>query len=89
MAEYNYTCGDCLHVQVCEGDPSLRAFDRKNTAYCKALKKVPDVVEVVHCKDCMYAYMPPPKRKDAGWCSWHETEVGNDDFCSFGARRVE
>ena len=46
-----------------------------------------DVVEVVRCKDCKHAYMPPPKRKNAEWCSWHETEVGNDDFCSYGEKR--
>lgn len=56
MAEYNYTCGDCLHVQICEGDPSLRAFDRKKTAYCKAFKNAADVAEVDKAMEFIESY---------------------------------
>lgn len=91
MAEYNYTCGDCLHVQICEGDPSLRAFDRKNTAYCKAFKNAADVVEVVRCKDCKHRgwVQEPCHGKTVHYCKLTETGVKDNDFCSYGERRSE
>ena len=83
MAEYNYTCGDCLHVQICEGDPSLRNVDRKNTAYCKGFKNAADVVEVVRCKGCIYY--------ENNYCGfWEEyPKTEKNDFCSSGKRRAK
>lgn len=50
-----------------------------------------DVVEVVRCKDCVFCWKYNDKyylpRKDTLLCINDNTEVGEDDFCSWGERR--
>lgn len=42
------TCGDCIHVEVCERNPLFTDFSRDNIAYCKDFKKS----KKAHCGYC-------------------------------------
>lgn len=61
----------------------------ENFAYLvdELLKDLPpvDAVEVVRCKDCK------KKRCEHGylWCFKWDEQVQEDDFCSYGERRIE
>ena len=48
------TCGDCIHADICEHNPNLVLFHRKNEAYCETFKDKANIVEVVRCKDCKH-----------------------------------
>ena len=45
-------------------------------------------IDIVRCKECKYF-----DDKDYGeptrYCTWHESVVNADDFCSYGERRSE
>jgi hypothetical protein len=32
------TCGDCIHADICENDPSIPGFNRDNLAYCQGFR---------------------------------------------------
>lgn len=64
-----------------------------NVFYCAAhmLEMMPavDAVEVVRCKDCVYACDRPPfpttsKLKADCWCAINDHLMSLDDFCSRG-----
>lgn len=46
-ADFDKTCGDCIHADICEHNPSLE-FSRENIAWCDSFKDKTDVVEVRH-----------------------------------------
>lgn len=45
--DFDKTCGDCIHADICEHNPSLE-FSRENIAWCDSFKDKTDVVEVRH-----------------------------------------
>lgn len=49
------TCGDCIHVEVCERNPLLTEFSRENPAYCVDFQHAEDVVEIGGCQGCIYS----------------------------------
>lgn len=50
-----------------------------------------DVVEVVRCKDCKYYEWTSNRvpEEQTWWCYKHNTEMGNNDYCSYGERKDE
>ena len=57
------TCSDCIHVDVCEQNPSLICFSRDNAAYCQGFKDKQQYVPVkwgkwirvgqdIYCSNC-------------------------------------
>ena len=56
--------------------------------YC--MNKKVDMVEVVRCKDCKFAYDSPlPYQHGKKWCDRSETHHKPDWFCADGERRTE
>lgn len=56
----------------------------------RALKKIPaaDVVSVVRCKDCKYAYINSfSAASGVALCSSSAKVMQQDDFCSYGERK--
>lgn len=56
----------------------------------RTLKKIPaaDVVPVVRCKDCKYAYINSfSAASGVALCSSSAKVMQQDDFCSYGERR--
>lgn len=92
MAEYierEYTCGDCIHADLCERITFIDEFSRDNIAYCKGFKATADVVEVVRCKDCKnwnngYCCGVPLVGDDASYVATEET-----DYCSYGKAKMD
>lgn len=88
-------------IRQCEEDAEcafgdeayLQAVDsRKNGAHyiLREIEHRPaaDVVEVVRCKDCEHfkAYSDPLKGF-YGECMVRESDIGEDDYCSYGIRK--
>ena len=58
----------------------------------RTLKKIPaaDVVPVVRCKDCKYAYINSfSAASGVALCSSSAKVMQQDDFCSYGERKDE
>lgn len=56
----------------------------------RTLKKIPaaDVVPVVRCKDCKYAYINSfSATSGVALCSSNAKVMQQDDFCSYGERK--
>lgn len=84
--DFDKTCGDCIHADICEHNPSLE-FSRENIAWCDSFKDKADVVEVVRCKDCVYG-RPYGDQEEYIMCedSWDLAHPRNH-FCSYGKRK--
>ena len=79
-------CKDCIHFPVCEPhtDPNE---SYPEVGGCPAFKNKDAFVEVVRCRDCIYA-----ERSEDGdlYCDGPIGifgTVGFNDFCSYGERR--
>ena len=82
------TCKDCIHEKVCDNliPQGLPWEDGKYPAekWCDHFKPTADVVEVVRCKDCVFASVEDGKIKcynTFGLLVTKETE-----YCSRGRR---
>lgn len=82
------TCGDCIHVDICEECEALVEFSRKNIAYCGGFLRAADVAPVVRCKDCKGINYGVSRPEGRYLCERKSLWVFNNDFCSYGERRV-
>lgn len=98
-ADFDKTCGDCIHADICERNPSLE-FSRENIAWCDSFKDKTDVVEVVRCGDCIFSQeldreRPPYKYYNTNCVLCVCEDVVGDEamiylknhFCSYGKRK--
>ena len=79
-------CHDCVHIDVC-----ITAA-RMHVDHCNDYIDAENTVEVVRCKDCIHW------DSETGWCYKHSRfynggmcwdMFNDDDFCSFGERRIK
>lgn len=62
----------------------------KGKAIRKRLKELPteDVVKVVRCKNCeLFKPYSDPLKGFYGECMVRESDIGENDFCSYGVRK--
>lgn len=92
-ADFNKTCGDCIHADICERNLNLD-FSRENIAWCNSFKDKTDVVEVVRCKNCAKSRPLNPKDPfesvycdECVWCYLRQDGVFEDHFCGDGQRK--
>ena len=84
MAEYidcERTCKDCLHFPVCY---LIEHYGADEDELCEDFKAAADVVEVVRCKDCVYA------SRDGYICRYSVGRVTSpDDYCKNGVAKMD
>ena len=82
MAEYNKTCGDCIHAEICKDSVVIPNFFKDNPAYCRGFKDRTKYVQVVRCYECKHYIksMMLCKQED-GLCLPDKL-----DYCSLGER---
>ena len=45
-------------------------------------------IDIVHCRECKY-FDDEDYGESTRYCTWHESVVEADDFCSYGEREGE
>lgn len=95
------TCKDCFHYKACSGftptdlDQDVFDYCRKGIAdeipdieeRCSCFTDKADVVEVVRCKDCVFA--KEGFYEGDIYCKLNDISASKDSFCSYGERREE
>lgn len=51
-------------------------------------EEIADMVSVVRCKECRW-YDDEDYGEPTRYCTWHESVVNPDDYCSYGDRKTE
>lgn len=75
-------CERCVHKNVCE----IRSVQDEDDE--RALAECSDFFEIVRCKDCeLYKAYSDPLEGFYGQCLVRECNIGENDFCSYGARK--
>lgn len=79
------TCNDCIHYPACKS--CWCAFwehqEMTEDDYCKMFKDKADFIEVVRCKDCMYARQD----KISCQCKKRGIYVGYLHYCGYGKKK--
>ena len=90
------TCKECIHWDKCsKTDGRTRYYGERNAAnnvevLCEWFISSANVVEVVHCKDCInYAFVDGCDffGKPMRYCVWHNKLKREDGYCDHGLRR--
>lgn len=76
------TCKDCLKYDICPFDS--KTYKREN---CKYFKDKINFVEVVRCKDCLYATERYGHLNCIHGVSYRNSWNKPDDYCSYGVRK--
>ncbi len=80
-------CDNCWHPYRLGGCPEHCGI---NDAV-KSIDSAPtvDAVPVVRCKDCKHYEWTANRvpEEQTWWCYKHNTEMGNNDYCSYGERK--
>ena len=86
------TCKDCFHFEVCDSGRHIGEYELDDGVYsegveneCLTFKPTADVVEVVRCKDCKFAY----KNRFLGeyHCEKTNCKIKAHHFCGQGIRK--
>ena len=79
-ADYDIKKHRCKCGAKLESNPQDKFFDD-----CP----LPNVVPVVHCRECEYAKNAKWNKKGYRICPASHMEITDDDFCSYGVREDE
>lgn len=83
------TCKECLHFEPCRDYGNI-LDPIHGGMICDSFKPAADVVEVVRCKDCKYAFMTIDGER-ARYCDMFDSDDGvffdKNHFCSYGERK--
>lgn len=80
------TCKDCVHYTGCTSDwHKLINIEH----ICNNFKTNADYVEVVRCKDCLYATERYGHLNCINGVSYRNSWNKPDDYCSYGERKTE
>ena len=66
-------------------DKIPRHGQRGGIVHWKDIEDAPSI-DIVRCKECKH-YDDEDYGEPTRYCTWHESVVGADDFCSYGERR--
>ena len=72
------TCNDCIYYPVCN-----------YKMWCDLFKDKTNFVEVVRCKDCLYATERYGHLNCIHGVSYRNSWNKPDDYCSYGERKTE